>query len=250
MERQARTAKRINNEFYDNLGVDWYHGLDHPVALLRAENRFRAPWIAQKLPFPSNILDIGCGAGLISNPLAKSGHQVTGIDLSEQSLATARMFDETGKVRYIRANAYSLPFADGEFDAVMAMDVLEHVEEPVLLIAEAARVLKPKGRFFFHTFNRNWLSYLLIIKGVEWCVRNTPKNMHVYPLFIKPDELKELCGDYHLDVEELIGFRPAFGRPLWKMVFTRRVPLDFSFRFCRSLSTGYCGYAIKREQVK
>jgi 2-polyprenyl-6-hydroxyphenyl methylase/3-demethylubiquinone-9 3-methyltransferase len=192
------------------------------------------------------VLDIGCGAGLLTNALAKAGHTVSGIDLSESSLEIAKKYDQTKKVRYLTANAYSLPFANEEFDVVCATDVLEHVEDPRLLIAEAGRVLKSNGLFFFHTFNRNLLSYILVIKGVEWCVRNTPKNMHVYPLFIKPKELNELCFFYQLNVIKLIGLRPKFlNCAFFKMLFTRRVSRDFRFCFSRSLATGYCGMAQK-----
>jgi 2-polyprenyl-6-hydroxyphenyl methylase / 3-demethylubiquinone-9 3-methyltransferase len=250
MERQAGPQTLINNEFYDHLDEGWYTACNHPVALLRAENKLRTPWIidavSEHFPTKISVLDIGCGAGILTNALAIEGHQATGIDLSENSLAIAKKFDATGKVLYKRASAYSLPFPAESFDAACALDVLEHVEEPQLLIAEASRVLKPGGLFFFHTFNRNPLSYLIVIKGVEWCVRNTPKNMHVYSLFIKPAELKRYCLDYRLRIKTMIGIRPKFRtRSFWKMIFTREVCKDFTFRFSKSLKTGYCGIAEK-----
>ncbi len=247
MERHSK--KTINNSFYDQLGEDWYTGNDHPIALLRAENALRIPWIAKTIPPSSAVLDIGCGAGFLTNELAKKGHQVSGIDLSEESLRVAMRYDATRSVDYQLATAYSLPHPDESFDVVCAMDVLEHVENPNQLIREASRVLKPKGLFFFHTFNRNPLSYLLVIKGVDWCVPNAPKNMHVYHLFIKPKELEEMCESHRMTFQTLLGFEPRFSKPLWKMVFQRRVPPDFSFKFSRSLKTGYCGYAKKRGSL-
>jgi 2-polyprenyl-6-hydroxyphenyl methylase/3-demethylubiquinone-9 3-methyltransferase len=239
----------INNQFYDELGEEWNHRFDHPIALLRAENKIRTPWVAkeidQRLGRGKSVLDVGCGGGLLSNALAQEGHRVTGIDLSEPSLVVAQKNDPSGKVQYLKANAYSLPFEDRSFDAVCAMDVLEHVEEPRRLIAEAGRVLKPGGLFFFHTFNRNLLSYLLVIKGVEWFVRNAPTNMHVYPLFIRPQELSALCKEQNLQTIHWTGLQPSFSWPMMKMAFTRTVPKDFSFRFCKSLATGYCGIARK-----
>ncbi|HSX26160.1 MAG TPA: bifunctional 2-polyprenyl-6-hydroxyphenol methylase/3-demethylubiquinol 3-O-methyltransferase UbiG, partial [Chlamydiales bacterium] len=167
MERQA-SPQTINNDFYEDLEEHWYTAFDHPVALLRAENAIRIPWIREEIShhLPSKVLDIGCGAGLLTNALAAAGHHVAGIDLSSTSLQIAKKYDKTHQVNYQIANAYSLPFPDNHFDTVCAMDVLEHVEDPGLLIAEASRVLKPNGLFFFHTFNRNPLSYLFIIKGV------------------------------------------------------------------------------------
>jgi len=248
MERETCTSQ-INNSFYDELHDLWYTATNHPVALLRAENSVRNPWIIKKVEetfkSPVEILDVGCGAGLLTNALALEGHAVTGIDLSIQSLRVAQKRDVTQKVHYLTANAYNLPFSKKSFDVVCAMDILEHVESPEKLIEEASRVLKPNGLFFFHTFNRNFLSYLLIIKGVDWFVANAPKNMHVYPLFIKPKELTALCKKNSLEVEEMRGFRPCFNRALLQMVFTRKVPHDFSFCFSKNLLTGYSGVAFK-----
>jgi 2-polyprenyl-6-hydroxyphenyl methylase/3-demethylubiquinone-9 3-methyltransferase len=236
----------INNDFYENLEEGWYTACDHPIALLRAENAVRVPWIIQEIGKDKTVLDIGCGAGILTNALSKEGHKVHGIDLSLSSLQVAQRHDSTQNVTYKQANAYSIPYPNEKFDVVCAMDVLEHVEEPSLLISEAARVLRPGGLFFFHTFNRNFLSYLLVIKGVEWCVPNAPKNMHVYPLFIKPAELEEICLNRNLQIIQMQGFIPKiFSRSLWQMLVKRKVPQSFSFRFSKSLTTGYCGYAQK-----
>ena len=80
----------------------------------------------------------------------------------------------------------------------------------LIVFNEIARRTKTGGIFFFHTFNRTFLSYLLVIKGVEWCVNNTPKNMHVYSLFIKPSELQSLCIQHRLIPSSLIGLHPHF----------------------------------------
>lgn len=237
---------KINNTFYDELGEDWHENSSHPVALLRAENALRNPWLAEMIPSKSKVLDIGCGAGFLTNFLAQRGHEVYGIDLSPKSLEVARSKDRTGLVQYQIGNGTKLSFGEKSFDAVVAMDVLEHVEDPEKVVAEASRVLKSGGLFFFHTFNRNFLSWLIVIKGVEWCVKNTPRNMHIYPLFIKPSELSVLCSKHHMRVECMLGVRPKIGKKaFWKMVLTRNVPNDFEFQFTSSLMTGYSGFAIK-----
>jgi 2-polyprenyl-6-hydroxyphenyl methylase/3-demethylubiquinone-9 3-methyltransferase len=245
--------KQINNAFYDELSLEWLDRIDHPVALLRAENALRAPWVAEEVQKQigshASILDIGCGAGLLTNHLSLKGFTTTGIDISQSSLLVAQNSDTTGNVRYKHANAYALPFQNESFDVVCAMDILEHVEEPALLIAEASRVLKPDGILFFHTFNRNFLSFLLIIKGVEWFVKNTPSNLHVYPLFIRPHELDEHLRTYKLKATTWHGFRPKLlSWSILKLLATRKVPKDFSFKFSKSLLTGYCG--IARKQLK
>lgn len=250
MERQTG-HQAINNDFYEELGEKWFTANDHPIALLRAENAVRIPWILgilETIGKNQTVLDIGCGAGFLTNALSKAEHQVFGIDLSQMSLQLAQKTDATQKAVYQFANAYSLPYPDQMFDVVCAMDLLEHVEEPALVISEASRVLKRGGLFFFHTFNRNFLSYLLIIKGVEWRISNAPKNMHTYPLFIKPYEMREFCLQRDLQIVRLQGFRPTFFHSaFWKMLFTKKVPQNFSFRFSKSLLTGYCGYAKKEK---
>ena len=249
MEEQTGPKTLINNAFYDTLSEGWYTAQNHPVALLRAENRLRTPWVIGEIKkrfLKASVLDVGCGAGFLTNALAMEGFETFGIDLSKESLAVAKKFDETKTVDYRYANAYALPFPDERFDVVSALDVLEHVEEPNRLISEASRVLKPGGLFFFHTFNRNLLSYLIIIKGVDWFVQNAPKHMHVYPLFIKPKELNRHCEHAHLKILSFRGMRPNFlSRPFWKMLLTRELSDEFSFCFSKSLTTGYCGIAEK-----
>jgi len=247
---ETKKGNLINNAFYNELDEKWHEASDHPIALLRAENALRNPWIsahlAQHFDGPVAVLDVGCGGGFLTNYLAELGHHVSGVDLSEKSLEVAREKDQSKNVDYKVASAYELPFEAATFDAVCAMDLLEHVEDPACVVKEASRVLKPGGIFFFHTFNRNLLSYFVVIKGVEWCFRNTPRNMHVYPLFITPKEMEQMCENHGLKSEAIVGVRPDVSQPsFWKLVFTRRMKSDFRFVFTPSLKTGYSGFAIK-----
>jgi 2-polyprenyl-6-hydroxyphenyl methylase / 3-demethylubiquinone-9 3-methyltransferase len=238
----------VNNAIYDQLGERWYAADDDPVALLRAESRLRNPWVERQIMNEcgagATVLDVGCGAGFLSNHLARAGFQVTGVDASRESIDVAARHDTTHSARYLLADALALPFANGSFDVVCAMDFLEHVEDPAGAIAEMARVLKPGGVFFFHTFNRNFLAWLVVIKGVEWFVKNTPRHMHVLRLFIKPSELRRMCASNGLEVSVLQGSEPVvFSRAFWKMLLTRVVPSDFRFRFSKSTLLAYTGYA-------
>ncbi len=247
---ETKNPSLINNAFYDTLNEKWHEGEDHPVALLRAENRVRNPWILktieEKMGQGCSILDIGCGGGLLTNFLASHGHKVFGIDQSSKSLEVAKEKDLTKSVMYKTADAAALPFEKESFDVVSAMDLLEHVQDPSSVIKEASRILRPGGIFFFHTFNRNFLSYLLAVKGIEWFVKNSPSNLHSYSLFIKPEELKKMCAFNGLQVKYIKGLMPDIATfSFWKMLFTRTVAEDFRFVFTPSLKTGYVGYAIK-----
>lgn len=239
-----RAPPPVNNDWYAKLGSRWYDAEDTPIALLRAEARHRNPWIATHIgPEPRTILDLGCGAGFLANDLAARGHHVTGLDSASENLDVARARDSTQSVTYDIGDACALPYSVASFDVVCAMDLLEHVESPRALIAEVARVLRPGGLFFFHTFNRTWQAHVVVIKGVELFVRNTPADLHVLRLFVTPDELVEMSRGNHLEPVEIVGSRPRFRWPLWRMLATGRVGDDFEFMFTRSTKLGYTGYA-------
>jgi 2-polyprenyl-6-hydroxyphenyl methylase/3-demethylubiquinone-9 3-methyltransferase len=249
------TPLPVNNTIYDTLGLRWYEAEDDPVALLRAESHLIGRWVIERMARlpkslgpPLRVLDVGCGGGFLSNRLAREGHTVTGIDRSVSSLQVARRYDVTGRVAYHVADALALPFADGTFDVVAAMDFLEHVEQPALVVAEAARVLAPGGLFFFHTFNRNWLAGLVAIKFLDWFVLNTPPHLHVLRLFVTPDELRSYCAGVGLHVEEMVGIEPhLLSWPALRLLFTGRVAPGFRFSLTRSLRISYLGVAVKEE---
>ncbi len=244
-------SPKVNLACFEDLGERWYEADDDPVALLRAESRLFGPWLIAELAGTGrgstlDVLDVGCGAGLLANTIGKAGHRVWGVDLAPGALEVARRHDATGSVRYLRMDACALELDAASFDAVLAMDLLEHVEEPRALVREAARVLRPGGRFFFHTFNRSRVAHLLVIKGVEWFVRNTPRNLHLYRLFIRPSEMRGFLSDAGLHPERWLGVRPALSLPrLWRLVRSGVVPKDFAFVFHRSLVAGYAGIARK-----
>ncbi len=247
-----RGARTINNAWYADLGARWYEAQDTPIALLRAEARHRNPWICAELARsygvrPLRVLDLGCGAGLLSNDLAAHGHHVTGIDTTAENLTIARQRDRSGRATYELGDACALRFPAGSFDVVCAMDLLEHVEQPDRVVAEVARVLAPSGVFFFHTFNRTWQAQLIVIKGVEWFVDNTPKDLHVLRMFVTPAELAGMCHAHGLAIETLRGSRPRFRWPLWRMVLTGKVGDDLAFTFTRSTKLGYTGCARKAQ---
>jgi len=241
---------QVNNEIYAALGDLWYTAEDAPVALLRAESKLLNPWVAAEMTSKlgdrrCQVLDVGCGAGFLSNHLGSLGHEVTGLDASDDALAVATRHDPGHTVRYQKGDALKLPFEDASFDVVCAMDFLEHVEDPEQAIAEAARVLRPSGLFFFHTFNRNVLAWLVIIKGVEWFVQNTPPRLHVLRLFLKPAEVGTMCLAHGLGALELQGMRPRLGWPFWRMLLSRRVSATFAFKFTSSMRLGFSGCARK-----
>jgi 2-polyprenyl-6-hydroxyphenyl methylase/3-demethylubiquinone-9 3-methyltransferase len=244
---------RVNNELYFSMGEKWYHGDDHPVALLRQESKIKVDWILDLLeargqtPKSTKILDIGCGAGFAANALALNGYALTGLDCAADALAVATKYDSTQSVSYVQGDALSLPFADNEYDVVISLDFLEHVDQPTLAVREAGRVLRPGGIYIFHTFNRNPLARLVVIKGVEWFVKYNPHHLQVYSLFIKPSELANICVAVGMSPVAWSGLRPQLNGAMLQMLWTGRVPADFAFRRTKSLGISYMGAAEKNR---
>ncbi len=246
----------VNNDVYHTLGERWYTAKDDPIALLRAENRMRAPLISRALteqlgksPNEVRVLDVGCGGGFLSNTLAQQGFQVVGVDQSESSLAVARAHDPTGVVDYRLGNALKLDFPDASFDAVTVMDFLEHVSDYSGVIREISRVLVPGGLWFFHTFNRTRASDWIAIRAVEHFVANVPDKLHLHSWFITPRELEAAAKGSGLSVLKWVGMRPALDpHGLWDLLTLARtgcVPAEFRFVASRSLAVGYFGWGRK-----
>ncbi len=154
------------------------------------------------------VLDVGCGGGILSESMASLGAQVTGIDMGEAPLSVARLHGlESGvKVDYQRSTAET--FAEqhsGHFDVVTCMEMLEHVPDPASVIRACAALVKPDGVVFFSTINRNPKAYLLAIIGAEYLLRMLPRGTHDYDKFIRPSELESWARHSGLKMRDLTG---------------------------------------------
>ncbi len=245
----------INTEVYNSLGQRWYTADDDPIALLRSQSKTIAPWVIHQInksfheSTDIKILDVGCGAGFLSNRLALENWNVTGLDVSAESLAVAKNYDPTRSVRYVECNAMNLAFENESFDVVTAMDFLEHVESPELLVKEISRVLKPGGLFLFHTFNRNILSKIIIIKLVEYFVRNTPRHLHLHRMFVKPEELESYCMAAGMVPQEMKGLEPQLRSLRLSNLVNGTIPKNFKFVLTESLKLSYLGFAKKTPEM-
>lgn len=176
---------------------------------LHAINPLRLDWIQKHSELAGKrVLDVGCGGGILTESMAKVGAQAKGIDLSEKALKVADLHSlETGiAVNYEYISAEDLAAKDaGQYDVVTCMEMLEHVPEPLSIIQACSRLVKPGGKVFFSTLNRNPKSYLLAIIGAEYILQMLPKGTHDYKKFIKPSELNEFIREAGLELNELIG---------------------------------------------
>ena len=176
---------------------------------LHAINPLRLAWIQEHVSISGKkVLDVGCGGGILAESMAIAGAQAKGIDLSEKALKVADLHSlESGvQVQYEYISAEDLAKKEaGQYDVVTCMEMLEHVPDPLSIIKSCATLVKPGGKVFFSTLNRNPKSYLFAIIGAEYLLRILPKGTHDYKKFIKPSELNEFIREAGLELNELIG---------------------------------------------
>ncbi|ROT44986.1 bifunctional 2-polyprenyl-6-hydroxyphenol methylase/3-demethylubiquinol 3-O-methyltransferase UbiG [Pusillimonas sp. NJUB218] len=177
---------------------------------LHAINPLRLGWVQDIAGSLSgkNIVDVGCGGGILAESMAVAGAQVTGIDLADKSLTVARLHSlESGvKVDYqsISAEDFAAQHT-GQFDVVTCMEMLEHVPDPASIVQACSQMVKPGGWVFFSTLNRNPKSFLFAIVGAEYVLRLLPKGTHSYEKFIKPSELSRAVRQSGLTVMQMAG---------------------------------------------
>ena len=159
------------------------------------------------------ILDIGCGAGILSEPLARLGAELVGIDPAAENIEVARLHaSESGvAVDYRATTAETLAEAGERFDVVLAMEVVEHVVDVPAFVATCAGMVKPGGLLVMATLNRTLKSFALAIVGAEYILRWLPRGTHQWDKFVKPDELEAAIEDAGLNV---IGERGVIYNPL------------------------------------
>jgi 2-polyprenyl-6-hydroxyphenyl methylase/3-demethylubiquinone-9 3-methyltransferase len=154
------------------------------------------------------VLDVGCGGGILSESMAQRGAQVLGIDLAEKSLQVAQLhaLEANVQVDYrcvaVEALAQEKPHA---FDVVTCMEMLEHVPDPASVVRACAALVKPGGHVFFSTLNRNAKAYLMAVVGAEYVLNLLPKGTHDYSKFIKPSELAAWMRQSALELQHQTG---------------------------------------------
>jgi 2-polyprenyl-6-hydroxyphenyl methylase / 3-demethylubiquinone-9 3-methyltransferase len=256
----------IDNDVYNREAETW-RDENHLLSLLVALTPPRIAYIRDVLtarlgidPHDKQVLDVGCGGGLMAEEMAWMGCRVTGVDPSAPSLETARRHAaEAGlDIDYRHASGESLPFEDASFDIVYCCDVLEHVSDLDAVVREAARVLKPGGVYIFDTINRTLLSKIVLIKiAQEWTATQFfSGNFHVWEMFIKPEEMRRALSSHGLQPCEFMGLSMR-GNPVTLLRLIRKVKrgratygdlgrvMAGGITVGGNLQVSYLGYAMK-----
>jgi 2-polyprenyl-6-hydroxyphenyl methylase/3-demethylubiquinone-9 3-methyltransferase len=213
------------------MAAEWWD-LDGKFKPLHMMNPVRLDYITRQIaaefgrdltkqnPFKDlRILDIGCGGGLLCEPMARLGATIIGADAAERNISVAKIHAEQSGLdvdyRFVTAEALA---ADGEqFDVVLNMEVIEHVADPLGFLTACQHLLKPGGIQICSTINRNAKSFGMAIIGAEWIMRWLPKGTHEWAKFITPDELYKLIKNAGLTPVDCKGFVFNFAQFTWSI---------------------------------
>lgn len=172
-------------------------------------NPLRLQYINARAPLAGKtVLDIGCGGGILTDSMATLGATVTGVDMSEAALNSAKLhqLETHTQIEYLLSTAEAIAYErPAHYDVVTCLEMLEHVPDPAAVIQACATLVKPGGHVFFSTLNRNVKSYLFAIVGAEYILKMLPQHTHDFAKFIQPAELERWSRAAKLSVRDMTG---------------------------------------------
>jgi 2-polyprenyl-6-hydroxyphenyl methylase/3-demethylubiquinone-9 3-methyltransferase len=198
---------------FSDMAKDWWD-MSGKFKILHRFNGARIDFIKDclvefNIPYPADILDIGCGGGLLCEPFAKLGHNLTGLDASLSTIDVAKTHSKSEKldINYIHGTAeeYLANNPNKKFDVIFAMEIIEHINSPIDFIKTIQQFLKPSGLLFISTINRNLKSLLLAKFSAEYILNWLPKGTHSYDKFITPSELNNYLTQHSLLLSKING---------------------------------------------
>ncbi len=214
------TIDKIEVEKFSRMAKDWWNP-DGKFKPLHLFNPVRIEFIKEKLikhfklnsnnPAPLEglrILDIGCGGGLLCEPLCRLGASVTGIDASNNNIEAAKLHSNEMnlKINYLHCSPEKLNFIS-EYDVILNMEVVEHVSNVNLFIENCSKLLKKNGIMFVATINKNLKSYIFAILGAEYILRWLPIGTHDWEKFLSPQDLEIITRKNNFVTDEIIGIK-------------------------------------------
>lgn len=228
MKKKTTTAKKKSSrstvnaaevQQFDSLAAQWWDE-SGPLKPLHRLNPVRLGYLKSQIcahfkrdsegfsPFKGlSLLDVGCGGGLVTEPLCRLGANVTGIDAAAKNIKVAKTHAQQHglSISYEATSVEKLAATGKKFDVVTALEIVEHVDDPALFIASCARLVKKNGLIIFSTLNRTPKSYLLGIIAAEYILRWVPAGTHNWKKFLKPSEIARPLGEHGFEVTDITG---------------------------------------------
>jgi len=239
ISRQAASVDRDEINAFDALAATWWDA-DGPMRPLHRLNPVRLGYVRENLcrhfdrsataldPLAGlSVLDIGCGGGLISEPLARLGARVTGVDAAAKAIEVAIAHaDQSGlDIAYRLGDAEALVDEAAQFDAVVALEIIEHVADPDQFLEMLAQLVAPGGAVVLSTLNRTVRSFLEAIVGAEYVLRWLPRGTHHWDKFLRPSELVRPLRQAGIRVTDITGLAYDPIRDDWQL--TRRTDVNY-----------------------
>ena len=180
-----------------------------------------------------NILDIGCGGGLLSEPMSRMGANVTGIDASDKNIKIAKLHSKKNKLKinYLCSSPEKLKIIK-KFDVILNMEIVEHVEDIDFFLKSCSKLLKKNGLMFVATINKTLKSYIFAIVGAEYVLRWLPIGTHEWEKFVKPEDLKKILMKYNLSLNKLEGMNFNIIKDEWSI--SRDLSVNYIAKFIKN----------------
>jgi len=179
------------------------------------------------------ILDIGCGGGLLSEPMSRMGANVTGIDASDKNIKIAKLHSKKNKLKinYLCSSPEKLKI-EKKFDVILNMEIVEHVEDIDFFLKSCSKLLKKNGLMFVATINKTLKSYVFAIVGAEYVLRWLPIGTHEWEKFVKPEDLKKILMKYDLSLNKLEGMNFNIIKDEWSI--SRDLSVNYIAKFIKN----------------
>ena len=238
------SVNKIEIEKFSNMADEWWdpHGKFKP---LHKFNPIRIKYIKENIirqfkiknknkPLSGiNILDIGCGGGLLSEPMCRLGANVTGIDASIKNIKISKLHAKKDKLKinYICSSPEKLKISK-KFDVILNMEIVEHVEDISFFLKSCSKLLNKNGLMFVATINKTLKSYVFAIVGAEYVLRWLPIGTHDWEKFVKPEELKEILSKNNLFLKKLDGMHFNIIKDEWSI--TNDLSINYIAKFLKN----------------
>ena len=210
------TINKEEIEKFSKIAEEWWNPLGK-FKPLHKFNPIRISYIKKKLN-KTKILDIGCGGGLLSEPMCRLGADVTGIDASKKNIQVAKLHAQKSnlKIKYISTSPENFK-TNIKFDVILNMEIIEHVEDVSFFLKSCSSLLKKGGIMFIATINKTLKSYIFAIIGAEYILQWLPIGTHKWEKFVSPNDLINISKKYNLNLENLDGMKFNIIKDEWSL---------------------------------